>query len=156
MPIAGVTLNSEVQYLKGVGPVRAELLSSRGIRTVEDLLYYTPFRYEDRTRVTPIRDLMPGQYATILGRVLTCGLMRTRGGMYIFDLSAVDASGADGNVASISSRQPESMAAAAPADEPLSSRLPTPDSRPPSQIAQPVGRSPLGRRAPTDLLLDSV
>ncbi|MGO9272958.1 MAG: ATP-dependent DNA helicase RecG [Terriglobia bacterium] len=146
MPIAGVTLNSEVQYLKGVGPVRAELLSSRGIRTVEDLLYYTPFRYEDRTRVTPIRDLMPGQYATILGRVLTCGLMRTRGGMYIFDLSAVDASGADGNVASISSRQPESMAAAAPADEPLSSRLPTPDSRLPSQIAQPVGRSPLGRR----------
>ena len=92
MPNAGVSLNSEVQYLKGVGPVRAALLASRGIHTVEDLLYYTPFRYEDRTRVTPIRDLMAGQYATILARVLTCGLMRTRGGMYIFDLSAVDAS----------------------------------------------------------------
>jgi ATP-dependent DNA helicase RecG len=88
-----LTLASEVQYLKGVGPARAETLASRGIFTVEDLLYYTPFRYEDRTRVTPVNDLMPGQATTIMVRVLTCGLTRTRSGVYLFDLSAADASG---------------------------------------------------------------
>ncbi len=94
MPPPQVTLTTEVKYLKGVGPARAELLASRGIRTVEDLLYYTPFRYEDRTHLTAIDDLIPGQTATILATVLTCGLMRTRRGLYIYDLAAVDASGA--------------------------------------------------------------
>ena len=88
-----LTASSEVQFLKGVGPVRAELLASRGIRTLEDLLYYAPFRYEDRTRVTRIRDLVPGQTTTVFANVLTCGLLRTRSGMYIFDLAASDASG---------------------------------------------------------------
>jgi ATP-dependent DNA helicase RecG len=79
-------------YLKGVGPGRAEMLASHAIHTVEDLLYYTPFRYEDRTRVTAVRELVPGQTATILTRVLTGGLMRTRSGVYIYDLAATDAS----------------------------------------------------------------
>lgn len=93
MPTSRLTLASEVKYLKGVGPARAELLASRGIHTVEDLLYYTPFRYEDRTRITRIRDLIPGQTTTVLAKVLTCGLTRTRKGLYIYDLAAVDASG---------------------------------------------------------------
>ncbi|MBZ5514730.1 MAG: ATP-dependent DNA helicase RecG [Acidobacteriia bacterium] len=88
-----LTLSSEVKFLKGVGPARAELLAARGIHTVEDLLYYTPFRYEDRTRVTRIRDLVPGQTTTVLAKVLTCGLMRTRTGLYIFDLAATDTTG---------------------------------------------------------------
>ena len=60
---------------------------------MEDLLYYTPFRYEDRTRLTRIRDLVPGQTTTIFAKVLTCGLMQTRRGLYIFDLAASDSSG---------------------------------------------------------------
>jgi len=88
-----LTPASEVKYLKGVGPVRAEIFASRGIRTLEDLLYYTPFRYEDRTRLTRIRDLVPGQTTTVLARVLTCGLMRTRRGVYIYDLAATDSTG---------------------------------------------------------------
>jgi ATP-dependent DNA helicase RecG len=88
-----LTAASDVQFLKGVGPARAELLAARGIRTVEDLLYHTPFRYEDRTRVTSIRDLVPGQVTTVFARVLTCGLMRTRTGMYIYDLAASDSTG---------------------------------------------------------------
>src|SRR5437764_14102182 len=92
MPTSRLTLSSEVKYLKGVGPARAELLASRAIRTVEDLLYYTPFRYEDRTRLTRIRDLVPGQTTTVLGKVLTCGLTRTRRGKYVYDLAATDAS----------------------------------------------------------------
>jgi len=88
-----LTLSSEVKFLKGVGPARAELLAARGIHTVEDLLYYTPFRYEDRTRITRIRDLVPGQMTTVLAKVLTSGLMRTRKGLYIYDLAATDLSG---------------------------------------------------------------
>ena len=94
MPSPHLKLTSEVKYLKGVGPARAELLATRGIHTVEDLLYYTPFRYEDRTRVTAVADLVPGQTTTILATVLTCGLTRTRKGLYIYDLAAIDASGA--------------------------------------------------------------
>jgi ATP-dependent DNA helicase RecG len=94
MPNPQLKLTSEVKYLKGVGPTRAEVLAARGIRTLEDLLYYTPFRYEDRTRLTAVGDLVPGQTATILAKVLTCGLTRTRKGLYIYDLAAIDASGA--------------------------------------------------------------
>ncbi|MGO8786950.1 MAG: ATP-dependent DNA helicase RecG [Terriglobia bacterium] len=93
MATSKLTAASEVQFLKGVGPARAELLASRGIRTLEDLLYYTPFRYEDRTHLTRIRDLVPGQTTTVFAKVLTCGLMRTRRGMYIYDLAASDSSG---------------------------------------------------------------
>jgi ATP-dependent DNA helicase RecG len=90
----GLKFTSEVKYLKGVGPVRAQLLASRGILTVEDLLYYTPFRYEDRTRLVRICDLVPGQSATVLAKVLTSGLTRTRkSGTYIYDLACTDSSG---------------------------------------------------------------
>ncbi len=93
MTFSKLTPRSEIKYLKGVGPTRAEILAARGIRTVEDLLDYAPFRYEDRSRLTAVRDLIPGQTTTILVKVLTCGLMRTRKGVYIYDLAATDASG---------------------------------------------------------------
>ena len=41
-------LNQSVQYLKGVGPARAEALKAVGVKTVSDLLYYVPRRYLDR------------------------------------------------------------------------------------------------------------
>src|SRR5437870_4363627 len=44
-------IDSELTYLKGVGPKRAEALARLGLRTVYDLLYYFPFRYEDRRQV---------------------------------------------------------------------------------------------------------
>jgi len=93
MPTPKLQTTSFVKYLQGVGPARAEILASRGISTVEDLLYYAPFRYEDRTRLVRIRDLLPGQATTVLVQVLTCGLTRTRRGVYIFDLAARDPSG---------------------------------------------------------------
>ena len=39
---------TSVQYVKGIGPRLAEVLEAKGIRTVDDLLHYLPFRYEDR------------------------------------------------------------------------------------------------------------
>jgi ATP-dependent DNA helicase RecG len=90
---AQMSLESEVKYLKGVGPARAEMLATRAIRTLEDLLYYTPFRYEDRLRLTAVRDLVIGQTATVLVDVLSSGLMRTRRGIFIYDLAARDRTG---------------------------------------------------------------
>jgi ATP-dependent DNA helicase RecG len=56
-------------YVKGVGPARAAVLESKGLKIVEDLLMYPPFRYEDRSNVKTIRDLAPGEMATVLAEV---------------------------------------------------------------------------------------
>jgi len=64
-----VTLHSPVQEVKGVGPRRAEMFSRAGIRTVEDLLKYKPFRYEDRTNFRSIGDLEADGEAVIEGEV---------------------------------------------------------------------------------------
>ena len=56
-------------YVKGVGPARAAMLEAKGLKTVEDLLTYSPFRYEDRSNVKTIRDLAPGEMATVLAEV---------------------------------------------------------------------------------------
>ncbi len=81
---------TEIKFLKGVGPVRAEALAGRGIHTIADLLDYMPFRYEDRKRIARVRELVPGQWATIFVNVLSCGLTRTRRGVFIYDLAASD------------------------------------------------------------------
>jgi ATP-dependent DNA helicase RecG len=73
-----LTLSTDVKYTKGVGPKRASLLNKSGIFTAEDLLYYLPFRYEDRRNFLPIAELIPDQEATIKGKVLYCGLKTTR------------------------------------------------------------------------------
>lgn len=64
-------LSRPVQFLKGVGPQRAQDLRRLGIETVEDLLYHLPFRYEDRRRVTPIRALSIGATATVVGELVS-------------------------------------------------------------------------------------
>jgi len=52
-----ITPDTELQYVKGVGPGRAELLRNAGITTARDLLYFFPFRYEDRRHPARIADL---------------------------------------------------------------------------------------------------
>src|SRR5260370_17492833 len=56
-------------YVKGVGPARAEVLKTKGLLTVEDLLGYVPFRYEDRSNVKTIAQLAPGEMATVIADV---------------------------------------------------------------------------------------
>lgn len=55
--------------LSGVGAAVAAKLSKIGINNVQDLLFHLPFRYEDRTRITPIIDLRPESYASVEGIV---------------------------------------------------------------------------------------
>ncbi len=63
-------------YLKGVGPQRAAKLAERGIRTVEDLLGYLPFRYEDRIHFAAIRDVRPGGTYVVQAKVESGGAVR--------------------------------------------------------------------------------
>ena len=51
-----------VQYVKGIGPRLAEILSAKGINTVGDLLHYLPFRYEDRLNPRGILNCEPGKW----------------------------------------------------------------------------------------------
>jgi ATP-dependent DNA helicase RecG len=71
-------LASPVQYVRGVGPARAEALRSVNVESVEDLLLYAPRRYVDRRRCTAIADLREGESATVLVEVLAAGLAKGR------------------------------------------------------------------------------
>lgn len=69
--IQSLDLSTPIMYVKGVGPARAAMLEAKGLKVVEDLIGYAPFRYEDRSNVKTIRDLAPGEMATVLAEVRT-------------------------------------------------------------------------------------
>ena len=56
-------LSTPVKYVKRIGERIAATLATRGVETVEDLLYHLPFRYEDRLHPRPISELQPGEMA---------------------------------------------------------------------------------------------
>ena len=78
--LAMLTLSTEVRYIKGVGEQRAGILKNKGILTVEDLLYYVPFRYEDRTRLRGPDEIQPGEVATVIAEVLRVEMVPLRRG----------------------------------------------------------------------------
>jgi ATP-dependent DNA helicase RecG len=79
-------LATNVQYVKGIGPRIAAILLEKGITTVEDLLYYLPFRYEDRLNPRGINELKAGEMASVIAEVRGFGLFRTRR-MPIFEMT---------------------------------------------------------------------
>src|SRR6266481_6071561 len=79
--------STAVQYVKGIGPKLAEILAGKDIHTVDDLLHYLPFRYEDRLNPRGIAELRAGEMATVIVEVRTSGLFRTRR-MPIFQMTA--------------------------------------------------------------------
>ena len=60
---------SSVAYVKGVGPKVASVLAKRSVRTVEDLLFYSPRKYDDRRNISPISEILPGGSYTVRGEV---------------------------------------------------------------------------------------
>jgi ATP-dependent DNA helicase RecG len=62
-------LSNSCESLAGVGPTLAAKLAKCGILTVQDLLFHLPYRYQDRTRVTPIQDLRSNNWCVISGTV---------------------------------------------------------------------------------------
>lgn len=65
-PLDAVPLSA----LSGVGASQSVKLAKLGLHTVQDLLFHLPLRYEDRTRLYPIGELLPGIHATVEGEVV--------------------------------------------------------------------------------------
>jgi ATP-dependent DNA helicase RecG len=78
-------LATPLTNVKGIGPTRAALLEAKGLVTVEDLLAYVPFRYEDRSNMKTIAQLAPGEMATVIASVHSAklsGFRRRNLGMF--------------------------------------------------------------------------
>ncbi len=83
----------KVQYIKGVGPRKAELLARLGIRSVWDAMLYFPTRYEDRRNIRSIRDARAGDQGTIAGSVVSSDLKNIRRGLSVLELTVSDGTG---------------------------------------------------------------
>jgi ATP-dependent DNA helicase RecG len=81
-----LTLETSLQFVKGIGPRIAQTLKDKRVTTIEDLLYHLPFRYEDRLRPQAIEELVPGEMASLIGEVRGMVLLRTRR-MPIFEMT---------------------------------------------------------------------
>lgn len=86
-------LPKSVQFVKGVGPKRAERLAQLDIYTVEDLLYYFPRDYEDRRKIVKISNLKPDQKVNIKGQVLKKINKKIRKGLSILRITLSDSTG---------------------------------------------------------------
>ncbi|MBJ3816030.1 ATP-dependent DNA helicase RecG [Shimwellia pseudoproteus] len=73
--------------LSGVGASQTSKLAKIGLHTVQDLLLHLPLRYEDRTQLYTITDLLPGVYASVEGEVLNCNIVFGRRRMMTCQIS---------------------------------------------------------------------
>lgn len=78
-----ISLDTDVQFVKGIGPRRAERLAAIDITTAGQLLRHYPRRYLDRTNLTKICDLKVDDEATVVGKVLSCGIQKGRKSRYM-------------------------------------------------------------------------
>jgi len=81
--LGDITLDSSVTELKGIGQIRAEQLSHLGVKTIRDLLYLFPRRYNDFGAMKPIYKLKYGEVATVAGAIRETRARRGRGGQAI-------------------------------------------------------------------------
>ena len=72
------TLDTEVTYIKGVGPNRGTKLKKNGIEVVTDLLYHFPRRYIDRTNILSINKLQIGQEGLIVGKIFSVNIKQAK------------------------------------------------------------------------------
>jgi len=83
-------LDSEVQYVKGVGPRRSALLKSRNIHTVEDLLLHIPRAYQDRANFVRLDSLKIGQDVAVQAKVYRSRTIQTRTRGRVLDVILTD------------------------------------------------------------------
>ena len=72
-------LSSSIKFVKGVGPKLGALFVKKGITTIEDALFFAPREYQDRSRLTKIKELSHGQSATVYGKVVSARSIKMRG-----------------------------------------------------------------------------
>ncbi|MFN4033118.1 MAG: ATP-dependent DNA helicase RecG [Fimbriimonadales bacterium] len=89
----GYTLETEIQYVKGVGPKLAQVLNKLNIYTLGDLLYHLPRRYEDRRRFRKIAHARAGEAVTVAGKLVTVDNLQVRKGMTLTKAYLDDGSG---------------------------------------------------------------
>ena len=83
-PNSSEDLFTPVQFLKGVGPHRAELLGKLGLHTVADILFFFPRDYQDYSQLVEISDLQEDVAASVIGKVIDLESWRTRNGTTVF------------------------------------------------------------------------
>ncbi len=86
-------LDSPVRYAKGVGEKKAQLFNRLGIKTISDLLWHFPTGYEDRSRITPIGQVLPGKKVVIEGKILVLGQRRIRKNLSLLKVAIRDGTG---------------------------------------------------------------
>ena len=86
--------NLPIRFAKGVGPRRSSLMERLGIETVEDALWTVPWRYEDRSVMTPLGDLVPGMATAVCGTIAKSTVKRTRNRRFtILEIGVEDGTG---------------------------------------------------------------
>ena len=86
-------LNKEIQFVKGIGPKRAEKLHKLNIFTLKDLIYYFPRQYEDRSKVKKINQLENEEKVTIKGVITRMESYSPKKGMNIIRMDMRDDTG---------------------------------------------------------------
>ncbi len=72
-----LSLKTPLSKLYGVGPTKQKALKKLGLKTIRDLIFYFPFRYNDFSKIVPIDKIEPGQTLTILGEIKRIKTIRT-------------------------------------------------------------------------------
>ncbi|MBQ9991873.1 MAG: ATP-dependent DNA helicase RecG, partial [Firmicutes bacterium] len=86
-------LATPIQYMKSIGPKRAALLKKLGISTIEDLLFYFPRYFRDRSELSSISSLPIGDTVNIRGHIVRCEKLRPKANMLILRAWVSDGSG---------------------------------------------------------------
>ncbi len=84
---------SSVQYLKGVGPYKTKLLNKLSIYTIFDLLFYFPYDWEDRTKITNIINILPNEKVIIIAKVLSVKEKKIKNNLGILEILVEDQTG---------------------------------------------------------------
>ncbi len=87
------SLDDPIQFIKGVGPRKAVLLEKLRLTSIEDCLYFLPFRFEDRTQFKKISQAVPGEYVALTGEVLNAGTMFMGRRKRVFEVIVQDETG---------------------------------------------------------------
>ena len=87
------SLDDPIQFIKGVGPKKVLLLEKLQLTTIEDFLYFLPFRYEDRRQIKNISTLMPGEFATFMAEVLNASVIYMGRRKRVFEVIFQDETG---------------------------------------------------------------
>lgn len=88
-----LTLESEVQYIKGIGPKRAKALLKLGIKNAGDMLTFFPAQYQDRTLISPISKAYTQPQSSIFGKVGKAYEKRLSKGLFLLDIEIFDSTG---------------------------------------------------------------